>query len=219
MPPSRPNCSRSVASVSGCFTASTAGSADSTSQVAPPASVARTTSGFPTAAVTARSSGCRRLSSPPVNVLRSRAVSSGSSVFQTVCPGARRPRSKASRANVSSTRPAATGSVSDLPPANTSYTRPPAASSLVAPHSKATPSPRFTPATSSTATRPRCTLTTVPSRTPRFALEVAGTSILWSQPPSQPGEKPRENESSISSTSRGENSAGRAATAASIARR
>jgi hypothetical protein len=59
----------------------------------------------------------------------------------------------------------------------------------------------------------------VPSRTPRFALLVAGTSILWSQPFSQPGENPREKESSISSTSRGVTSAGRPATAASIARR
>ncbi len=67
--------------------------------------------------------------------------------------------------------------------------------------------------------RPRPTATTVPSLTPRFALLVAGTSILWSQPSSQPGEKPREKESSISSTSRGENGRGRAATAASIARR
>ena len=48
-----------------------------------------------------------------------------------------------------------------------------------------------------------------------LVIEVAGTSRLWSQPASQPGEKPRENESSSSSIARGVNSAGRPATASS----
>ena len=68
-------------------------------------------------------------------------------------------------------------------------------------------------------TRARRTSTTVPSRTPRFALLVAGTSILWSQPRSHPGEKPRENESSRSSISRVVKATGRPATAESIATR
>ena len=65
--------------------------------------------------------------------------------------------------------------------------------------SKATPSPRFTDAFNSTAMASFEIPHTWPINTPRFALLVPGTSILWSQPLSQPGENPREKVSSISS--------------------
>ena len=103
VPPSLASCDCSVSAVSGCFVAATVGPSDSTTHCLPPATVATIRTGPPTATVTCRSIGVRRFGSAEAKVFRRRAVSWGSSVFQTVCPGCTASKSTAPCPNVNST--------------------------------------------------------------------------------------------------------------------
>ncbi|MFM8890844.1 MAG: DUF3656 domain-containing protein [Planctomycetia bacterium] len=86
-----------------------------------PASVrADTTGASPGRTCTWRSIGCRRLRAGPVKDRLSRAVSLGSSVFQTACPGRNASSATVPAPKASSTRPAVTDSVTDRPSWNTS---------------------------------------------------------------------------------------------------
>ena len=91
VPPSRPNCSVSNSALSGCLNAAANGSFDESLHTAPVAVAALTRNVSPTEALTTRSTATRRRGGPLANVLRSRPMARGSSVFQMFFAGAEGP--------------------------------------------------------------------------------------------------------------------------------